>query len=80
MTNCIFCKIISGESPGDILYKDEDFIIFKDIKPASTFHYLVVPIKHIDNINSLNASQDFQLCKKLNNFVYLYYTILCFSN
>lgn len=71
MTKCIFCKIISGESPGDILYKDEDIIIFKDIKPASTNHYLSVPIKHIENVNSLNGSQHSALCKKFITFVYV---------
>lgn len=64
MKNCVFCQIIAGKSPGDILYKDEDIIIFKDIKPASKFHYLSVPIKHIDNINSLTTLEHYSLCKK----------------
>lgn len=79
MTNCLFCKIISGNSPADILYRDEEIIIFKDIKPASTFHYLSVPIKHIENVNSLNGSQHSQLCKK-SKFVFVDANgILCFS-
>lgn len=67
MTNCIFCKIIAGKSPGDILYKDEDIIIFKDIKPASKYHFLAVPIKHIENVSTL-TSEHSNLCKKLSSF------------
>lgn len=69
MSYCIFCKIISEEAPGDILYKDEEIIIFKDIKPASEHHYLSVPVKHIENIHSLTTSQHFDLCKYVSKFV-----------
>ena len=47
MENCLFCKIINGEIPSTIVYKDDDVIAFKDINPQAPVHILVVPRKHI---------------------------------
>ena len=51
--DCIFCKIVKGEVPSEIIYKDEDFIAFKDIKPKAPVHILIIPKKHIASINHL---------------------------
>jgi len=40
---CIFCQIIKKEQPADIIYEDNDFIVFKDIKPSAPIHLLLVP-------------------------------------
>jgi len=53
MTDCIFCKIISGEIPGKIVYKDDLVTAFNDINPAAPTHILVVPNKHIVSINEI---------------------------
>lgn len=47
MSDCIFCKIISGEIPSDKIYEDEKVIAFRDIHPQAPVHFLVVPKKHI---------------------------------
>lgn len=47
MADCIFCKIINGELPGEFLYKDDDVIVFKDIHPQAPVHLLVVSKKHV---------------------------------
>ena len=44
--NCIFCKIIAGEIPGQIIAEDEDTIAFMDINPATRGHALVIPRRH----------------------------------
>ncbi len=49
--DCIFCKIIKGERPAEIIYKDENFVVFKDINPKAPIHALIVPKKHIVSIN-----------------------------
>ena len=46
MDDCLFCKFVSGELKTDIIYQDEDFIIFKDINPQAKNHFLAVPKKH----------------------------------
>ena len=46
-TNCVFCKIISGEIPGKIVYQDDLVVALEDINPQAPHHYLLVPKKHI---------------------------------
>ena len=53
MTDCIFCKIIAGEIPATIVYRDEQATAFRDINPAAPTHILIVPNKHIDSVNML---------------------------
>ena len=53
--NCIFCKIIAGEAPPSVLYRDEQVIAFRDIHPVASTHVLIVPRRHIDSVNDLEA-------------------------
>jgi len=53
MNDCIFCKIINKEISADILYEDQDLVVFKDIKPKAPIHYLIVPKQHIKSVNDL---------------------------
>ena len=43
---CIFCKIVAGEIPGQIIAEDEHTIAFMDINPATRGHALVIPRRH----------------------------------
>ncbi|HBX22828.1 MAG TPA: histidine triad nucleotide-binding protein [Desulfotomaculum sp.] len=47
MQDCIFCKIVKKEIPAEIVYENDDVLVFKDIKPASPIHLLLIPKKHI---------------------------------
>lgn len=49
-TDCIFCKIIAGEIPTEILYQDEDVVVFRDINPLTPVHLLVVTREHIPSL------------------------------
>jgi histidine triad (HIT) family protein len=60
MKDCVFCKIIAGEAPGDIVYSDEQVTAFHDIHPVAPVHILVVPNKHIASTNEI-TNQDEQL-------------------
>lgn len=54
---CIFCKIARGQDKAtDILYENEELVIFRDIKPATTHHYLVIPKRHIKDPKTLDSS------------------------
>jgi len=53
MENCIFCKIIDKKQSADIIYEDNNFIVFKDIKPLAPIHLLIVTKKHIVSVNDL---------------------------
>jgi len=51
--DCIFCKIIKGKAPANFVYRDEDIVVFHNIKPSAPIHVLMVPIEHIESVNSL---------------------------
>jgi histidine triad (HIT) family protein len=46
MTDCIFCKIATGEIPSYKVYEDADFLAFLDINPQSPGHVQVIPKQH----------------------------------
>jgi histidine triad (HIT) family protein len=48
--DCIFCKIIAGELPGQIVAEDERTVAFMDISPATRGHVLVVPRVHVKDL------------------------------
>jgi histidine triad (HIT) family protein len=49
MTDCLFCKIVAGEAPSEIVYETPTTVAFKDIHPAAPLHVLVVPRRHIED-------------------------------
>ncbi len=49
MSDCIFCKIIKGEIPSELVYENEHVVGFKDINPEAPIHLLIVPKKHISS-------------------------------
>lgn len=53
MENCIFCKIIAREIPADIIYEDDNVLVFKDIHPKAPTHLLLVPKQHVDSLAQL---------------------------
>ena len=54
MTDCIFCKIANKELQTKIVFENDEFIAFNDIKPASPVHVLVIPKKHCKNLWEVN--------------------------
>ncbi len=54
MTNCIFCKIVSGDIPADKIFENDHVIGFRDLNPQAPTHVLVIPKRHISTINDLN--------------------------
>ncbi|RUS71194.1 hypothetical protein EGW08_021046 [Elysia chlorotica] len=63
--NCLFCKIANGQLPGSrVLYESDGIAIFKDIRPAATHHYLVVPQKHVSDPKTLRRG-DAELVERL---------------
>ena len=51
--DCLFCKILDGDIPADIIYESESAIAFRDINPQAPTHVLVIPRQHISTINDL---------------------------
>lgn len=55
MTDCLFCKMVSGDITPDTVYEDEDVLAFRDINPQAPMHVLVVPKQHVSTLNDLDA-------------------------
>ncbi len=51
--DCLFCRIISGEAKGDIIYQDNYVIAIKDLYPKAKVHILVIAKKHIDSLATI---------------------------
>jgi len=56
--NCIFCKIVSGEAPAQIVYSDEHVTAFRDIHPVAPTHILIIPNKHITSVNEVEPNDE----------------------
>ncbi len=61
--DCVFCKIIAGEIPSEIVAENESCIAIRDINPQAPVHILVLPKRHIPNV--LDAADDPDLCSAL---------------
>ena len=55
-SSCLFCKIAAGDIPSTIVHEDDEFVAFREIRPAAETHVLVIPRKHIDTLS--NCTQD----------------------
>ena len=59
MTDCLFCKIVAKQIPSTIVAENEHAIAFRDIHPGAPTHVLVIPRKHVVNLN--DAAEDHEL-------------------
>jgi histidine triad (HIT) family protein len=58
MSDCLFCKIVSGQIPAAIVHQDDALVGFRDISPKAPLHVLIVPRRHIATLNDLTADDD----------------------
>jgi histidine triad (HIT) family protein len=52
-SDCLFCKIVAGEIPADIIFESDDTMAFRDINPQAPTHALIIPRRHVATINDL---------------------------
>lgn len=55
--DCIFCKIIAGQIPSDVIYTDDKVVAFRDINPMAPVHLLIIPREHIPSLNDVTEQQ-----------------------
>jgi len=53
MTECLFCRIVSGELPATVVYEDENAVAFLDHRPLFPGHTLLVPRQHVETLGEL---------------------------
>lgn len=64
MTRCVFCRIAQGEAEARIVYQDEDVTAFHDRNPQAPTHILIIPNRHITNVDHVKP-EDAALMGKL---------------
>ncbi|WP_353650760.1 HIT domain-containing protein [Nakamurella sp. A5-74] len=55
-TSCLFCRIVAGEVPADVVRRDDRTVAFRDVTPKAPTHILVVPIEHTENAAATAAA------------------------
>ena len=54
--DCLFCRIVAGEVPADVVHEGDDTLAFRDIEPQAPVHVLVVPRRHITSAATVEAA------------------------
>ncbi len=57
-TNCLFCKVIAGEIPAEIIQRDDRCVVIRDINPQAPTHLLVIPTDHIESLNEASRRDE----------------------
>jgi len=53
VTDCLFCRIIAGEIPADVIARSDRALAFRDIDPKAPVHVLVIPTEHYSDVPSV---------------------------
>ena len=64
MSACLFCRIVEGTIPADIVFQDEQSLAFRDINPQAPVHLLVIPKRHVSSLGDF-ANEDRELLARL---------------
>ena len=64
MSECLFCNIITGDIPADIVYEDDFVLAFRDINPQAPVHILIIPKKHLATLDDMEE-QDIEVMGRL---------------
>jgi histidine triad (HIT) family protein len=55
VADCIFCKIVAGELPADVVLRTDTTLAFRDLNPQAPTHVLVIPLEHVEHAGVLDA-------------------------
>jgi histidine triad (HIT) family protein len=53
--SCIFCKIVAGDAPADVVNRTDGFLAIRDIAPKADTHLLVMPEQHLESFREVGA-------------------------
>jgi len=56
VSDCLFCRMVAGEIPADVVHSTDRVLAFRDINPQAPTHVLVIPKRHEPDIGSLAAA------------------------
>lgn len=61
--SCLFCGIVAGDVPADVVHRDDLVLAFRDISPKAPTHLLLIPQRHIASAAELTAADGELLCR-----------------
>jgi histidine triad (HIT) family protein len=56
--DCIFCRLIAGELPADVVYQDGAAAVIRDTNPQAPVHLLVLPKEHYDSLDDVGKRDE----------------------
>jgi histidine triad (HIT) family protein len=56
--DCLFCRILEGTVPGDVVYQDNRCVVIRDINPQAPTHLLVVPREHMESLDDATQKDE----------------------
>jgi len=65
MSDCLFCKVADGTLASEMVYEDDQIVVFKDIYPKADVHLLMIPRQHIASLAELDTIHDGIIAKMM---------------
>lgn len=56
--DCLFCKIIAGDIPGEFVHQDNRCVVIQDINPQAPTHVLVIPLEHMESLDEASQKDE----------------------
>ena len=56
VSDCLFCRMVAGEIPADVVHSTDRVLAFRDINPQAPTHVLVIPKEHHPTVGALAAA------------------------
>jgi len=66
--DCLFCRIVRGEAPAEMVSENDGFVAIKDIYPKAPTHVLIIPRQHIDWLNDIGSAPG-GFCREMLQFM-----------
>ena len=68
MSDCLFCRIVAGEIPAQIVKRTPDAVAFRDIDPRAPVHVLVIPTAHVPAVRDARGGEGALMLGRLLGF------------
>ena len=65
MSDCLFCRLASGEIPAKLEYEDDEIVAFHDIDPQAPVHLLIIPRRHLATLLEAEGDEDTALLGRM---------------
>ncbi len=68
MVDCVFCRIVAGEIPANIVKRSADAVAFRDLNPQAPTHVLIIPTRHVAAVRDARGADGESLLGKVMAF------------